>query len=36
MEDTVVVTAAVWSVRFGVQAHKGRISIVAVNRVDFR
>ena len=36
MEDTVVVTAAVWSVRFGVQAHKGRISIAAVNRVDFR
>jgi hypothetical protein len=35
MEDTVVVTAVVWSVWFGVQAHKGTISIAAVNRVDF-
>ena len=35
MEDKVVVTAVVWSVRFRVQAHKGRISIAAVNRMDF-
>jgi len=35
VEDTVVVTAVVWSVWFGVQAHKGRISIAAVNRVEF-
>lgn len=35
MEGTVVVTAVVRSVWFGVQAHKRRISIAAVNRVDF-